>query len=236
MTAAAANAKSDIWSALLDPKATGIHVSINLEAINSAELPVTLLEATVMMALMPALGVNTSTQPDNGKSYIINSPNVQGRFKCPGLPNETFNLTEYCCYNPDANNTILSADKCPVLLTGCPNPYKAYTNWCDPLVCTKVRPKPLHVYLMQVAAAIGGMYSLITLVFVSLIWSLVVAVYRRSMQRDVRAQQDQVRPLNHALQPAAACLNHALQPAAACHDKRTYARKLPRAAAPKGTC
>jgi hypothetical protein len=154
VTAAAGHAKSDIWAALLDTSLSQeLQVSME-EAIQSGKLRVALLEATLMMVPMPALGIDTSTQPDNGKSYLVVNSEISndGRFHCPDLPSNTQTLVELCCH--DGNGTLLSADACQQgLPESCPNPYEAYAKWCDPLVCTTISPKPLYLYTMQILAA-----------------------------------------------------------------------------------
>jgi hypothetical protein len=73
-------------------------------------------------------------------------------------------LVEYCCNDVAAN--------CTDVEPGCNDPYGAYERWCDPLLCYDIKGKELYVRAMQGASALGGLYGLFMLVFVSIIWRI----------------------------------------------------------------
>jgi hypothetical protein len=83
--------------------------------------------------------------------------------------NLPFALAEYCC-NDVAN--------CFEMEAGCSDPYQAYTSWCNPLMCYNMSAKSNYMTTMQAASAIGGLYGLFMLVFVSIIWRICLACCR----------------------------------------------------------
>jgi hypothetical protein len=70
-----------------------------------------------------------------------------------------FKLVEYCCNDVAANCTDMDS--------GCNDPYGAYEQWCDPLLCYDIKRKETYVRVIQVASAAGGLYGLFMLVLVS---------------------------------------------------------------------
>lgn len=78
-----------------------------------------------------------------------------------------FELQEYCCND--------HAARCVDMDAGCSDPYQAYTRWCDPLICYNISAKDKYMITMQAASAIGGLYGLFMLVFVSCVWRICLA-------------------------------------------------------------
>jgi hypothetical protein len=47
-------------------------------------------------------------------------------------------------------------------------------EWCQPVFCHEIKEKEGYLKAMQIMAAIGGMYSIVTLFCVTIIWHIFI--------------------------------------------------------------
>jgi hypothetical protein len=110
--------------------------------------------------------------PDGVIQYVLDdAPRVPAgggtRMTCNGtLP--PMELVEYCAYQLPGGQSEMHR--------GCPSPYEAYKQWCAPLVCQELDRKPPYIQAMQIMAAIGGIYSIMTMFIIGVLWRLFVLV------------------------------------------------------------
>lgn len=81
-------------------------------------------------------------------------------------------LEEFCCNSSSTGAYHLS--ECVQPQPGCADPYGAYVDWCDPMLCHELREKTHYLFTMQMLAAIGGLYGTLTLFVVVIIWNCCV--------------------------------------------------------------
>jgi hypothetical protein len=110
-----------------------------------------------------SLIANLSGIPDGTIKYSLDGARVSCNSTPPALE-----LVEYCVWQPPGGKSEMQRR--------CPSPYNAYKQWCAPLVCEEVGTKPPYLQAMQIMAAIGGIYSIITLFIIGVFWRLFVAL------------------------------------------------------------
>lgn len=148
----------------------------SLAAAQKAEAQLVVLELAYMAFFAALLLQSSGDQLDAAGDIIIFDP-AEGspitRIKCDVADVELpFTLEEFCCWPALLTNNYFS--KCAAPQPGCPDPYLAYVNWCDPRLCHELKQKRPYLKTMQLLAAIGGLYGMLTLFVVAIVWNCCV--------------------------------------------------------------
>jgi hypothetical protein len=159
---AVAAAKASIATAgLADYNMT--NVTAFEEAKNLSRWQVAVTEMGIASTYSHLLGVKDFEFDVGNHSSVV-------EWNCPLNGSLPLKLVEYCCKESDAN--------CVDMDSGCSDPYQAYTRWCNPVICYNITAKNKYMITMQAASAIGGLYGLFMLVFVSILWRICLACCR----------------------------------------------------------
>lgn len=161
-----AAAKAEVQTAIIDPRLASLRVD---QLLVFEEAFLAIFAKLVMGERLLALPENGTLSP----IFDASKGEYTGIISCNNLPQDIqklpFVLSEWCCHDDVSVNPPGSV--CAEFSTGCRDPYKAYMDWCSPVLCHEVQAKTAYLKGMQMMAAIGGIYGIFTLFVVTVVWN-----------------------------------------------------------------